>query len=91
MMSPLIVDLESFLNVVVIGLKLSRKSQKLPMLVVFCHLLTHYTPLKFFPQDFPQDCPQHFPQEFPAEFPARFSHKNLAQDFPARISRKNFP
>ena len=89
---------------VVMGLKISCKCQKLPMLVIFCHFYTGYTPLKLFPQDFPQDCPQHvqqhFPQDFPArisrkifpqEFPARFSHKNFLQDFPARISHKIFP
>ena len=44
------------------------------MLVVFCHFLTRYTPLKLFPQDYPQ----HFPQDFPA----RISRKIFPQDFP---------
>ena len=91
---------------IVIGLKISRKCQKLPMLVVFCHFLTRYTPLKLFParffpasisrKIFPQDFPARFSRKnFPQDFPARFSRK-LICDFPARISRKigsrkNFP
>ena len=76
------------------GLKISHKCQKLPMLVIFCHFYTRYTPLKLFPQDFPQDCPQHVQQHvqqhFPQEFPARFSRKIFQQEFPTRFSCKNF-
>ena len=64
--------------VVVMGLKISRKCQKLPMLVVFAIFrpVTHHQNFfyKNFPQDFPQDCPQHFLQDF--------SPKIFLQDFP---------
>ena len=80
---------------VVIGIKISRKCQKLPMLVVFCHFLTRYTPLKLFPQDFHKISHKisHSISRkiFPQEFPARISRKNFPQDFPARIFSKNFP
>ena len=72
------------------GLQISCKCKKLPMLVVFCNFHTRYTPLKLFLQDFPQDCPQHFPQHSPQEFLARFSHKIFPQDCPARFSHKIF-
>ena len=65
------------------------------MLVVFCHFLTHYTPLKLFPQDFHKISNKIAHsisrKNFPKEFPARFSRKNFPQEFPARFSRKNFP
>ena len=81
---------------VVICLKISHKCQKLPMLVVFCHFLTCYTPLKLFPQDFHKIFPQEFParfscKDFLQEFPARFSCKIFPQEFPTRFSHKNFP
>ena len=80
---------------VVIGLKISRKCQKLPMLVVFCHFLTRYTPLKLFLQDFHKISHKiahsisH--KNFPQDFLARFSLKNFPQEFPSRFSRKIFP
>ena len=68
------------------------------MLVVFCHFLTRYTPLKLFLQDFhkishkiahsisckifPQDFPARILQDFPQDFPARFSRKNFRKIFP---------
>ena len=67
---------------VVIGLKISRKCQKLTMLVVFCHFLTRYTPLKLFLQDF---------HKISHKIAHSISCKIFPQDFPARISRKNFP
>ena len=65
------------------------------MLVVFCHFLTHYTPLKLFPQNvhknFYKIAHSISRKIFLQDFPAKISHKIFPQDFPAEISRKIFP
>ena len=77
------------------GLQISRKCQKLLMLVVFLPFLDPLHTIKTFSARFPTRLSTAFPTRFSCknflqEFPTRFSCKIFPQDFTARFSCKNF-
>ena len=73
---------------VAMGLKISRKCQKMPILVVFLPFSDPLHTIKTFSTRFPTRFSRKI---FPQEFLARFYHRNFPQDFPTRFSRKIFP